>query len=315
MFEQRQEQRLRLLLLSPAVVVLLIAGAGLLTADAVGRSPREFFFDVLTRLAPRPPVEDSMTATILIDEESAERLGAWPWPRSAYAGIIDAAEAAGAASVTLTVPVSGEDPLSPDVLVRRWLTVPSAAQQGDPLAAISLLPSNDLVLARAVAGGDIGLGVAGRVEPAGRPVRWARIDRNQASWLNIEGSLAAALPAVLGNQELSTELDESGVPVVVGLPRDPDGVVRRAAPIYAVGDRPTANAGLAALSAAGRPVQLELEQNAISTSGRPPAALKIDENEAIPLDRRGELRLLWPQVISVSTIPAWRVLDDPETWT
>ncbi|MEM7740777.1 MAG: CHASE2 domain-containing protein [Pseudomonadota bacterium] len=315
MFEQRQEQRLRLLLLSPAIVVLLIAGATLLTADAAGRSPREFFFDVLTRLAPRPAPEESTTATILIDQESAERLGAWPWPRSAYAGIIDAAEKAGATSITLTVPVAGEDPLSPDVLVRRWLTVPSAAEQGDPLAAISLLPSNDLVLARAVAGGNIGLGVAGRVEPAGQPVRWARIERSRAPWLKVEGTLAAALPAVLGNQELSTELDESGIPVVVGLPRDPDGVLRRAAPLYALGDRPTANAALSALSAAGQPITLELERNAISTSGRPPASIKIGENEALPLDRRGEIRLLWPQVVSVPTIPAWRVLDDPETWT
>ncbi len=314
MFEQRQEQRLRLLLLSPAVVVLLIAGATLLTADAVGRSPRELFFDVLTRLAPRPATEESMTATILIDEDSTERLGAWPWPRSAYAGIIDAAEAAGAASITLTVSVAGEDPLSPDVLVRRWLTVPSAGELGDPLAAISLLPSNDLVLARAVAGGNIGLGVADRVRPAGQSVRWARVDRANSPWVTVEGDLAAALPGVLGDQSLSTELDESGTPVVVGVPRDPDGIIRRAAPAYVIGDRATPNAALAAISASGTPIALGLSRNAISNSGRPATDLTIGEGEPLPLDARGELRLWWPQVVSVPSVPAWRVLDDPETW-
>ncbi|MEM9809776.1 MAG: CHASE2 domain-containing protein [Pseudomonadota bacterium] len=316
MFEQRQEQRLRLLLSAPAVIILALAAFAMLTAKDPGRFPREGFFDLILRLAPRPAAEAPSTATILIDDESAERLGPWPWPRSAYAGLIDAAEAAGAQSVTLTISVAGEDPLSPDVLVRRWLNDSAIASTGDPLAALALLPSNDLILARAIAGGRVGIGVADRLRSADRPVRWGRVSEDRPPWLRIaDQTQAIALPAVIGTQTLTTEIEESTQAVVAGLPQDPDGVVRRSAPLYAVGDRPAPAAGLAALAIAGQPVGLDLSRHAISARGRAPVSITVGDHPSLPLDNRGEVRLWLPQAINVQAVPAWRVYDDPQTWT
>lgn len=318
MFEQRQEQRLRLLLVTPVAVLLAIAGFTVLTARDPGQPVREAAFDLVTRLVPRPVAADEpKVATIVIDEATTARLGPWPWPRSAFAGLINAAEDAGAASVTLAVPVGGEDPFSPDIIARRWMTDDGLG--GDRLAAMSVLPSNDLILARAVAGGPIALGVAPNLRPSSEGVRWQRANLDETPWLSLTGGSEAglgflALPAVLGNDPLTPELRETRVAAVTGFPVDPDGTVRRFAPLYAANESAVPVAGLAGLAAGGLEASIVLSRNAASTAGRLPASLLIAD-AALTLDHRAELRLWFPRVATAPSVPAWRVLDDPETWT
>lgn len=319
MFEQRQEQRLRLLLLSPAVVIVLIAAYAVLSAHQPGNSPREGMFDLFTRLAPRAEeVVAAETATILIDEESVERLGAWPWPRSALGALVDAAENAGAASVTVTTSVAGEDPFSPDVIARRWMRGPASPEQ-DSLAALSLLPSNDLILARAIAGGPVSLSLAPQLRGTNEDVRWQRVSVGDARWIDVAGGESnlgfAALPAILGNQSLSAELREARVEAAAAFPKDRDGVARRVAPVYAAGERPVATGGLAGLAASGISATLGLSPNSVSSAGAPPVAITIADGPAIPLDERAEMRLWLPQELNVPSVPAWRVLDAPDAWT
>ncbi|GGY52530.1 adenylate/guanylate cyclase domain-containing protein [Parvularcula lutaonensis] len=317
MFEQRQEQRLRLLLLPPAVIILLIAVYAILSSQEPGHGPRETMFDLITRLAPREVAEEFPAATILIDEESEERLGNWPWPRSAFARLIDAAENAGAESVTLTVSVAGDDPLSPDIIARRWLDA-AAGDEVDRVAALSVLPSNDLVLARAVAGGPVALGIGAEVRDTGDDVAWARVSLDGIDWLELEGATDSlgyiALPSIIGDDTLSAELREARIPAVTGLPRDPGGRVRRFAPVYAAGDEPAPSAGLAALAASGRTITLTPKPGTVSSAGSPPASIALDAGEAAQLDGRAELRIWLPKDLSVPSVPAWRILDDPETW-
>ncbi|MEE4210069.1 MAG: adenylate/guanylate cyclase domain-containing protein [Parvularcula sp.] len=316
MFEQRQEQRLRLLLLSPAVVLFAITAFALLTAGSPGHGPRFLAFDVFTRLSPRPAAERIETATILVDEESLERLGPWPWPRSAFAGIVDAAEGAGAESVTLTIPVGGEDPLSPDVLLRRW-TRSVGETDGAALAALGDLPSTDLVLARAVAGGPIALGVAGRLRGSDEDVSWSRVSADEAEWLRIEAPNNLgyiALPAVLGDKPLAAELREARVAAVTGLPRDNDGRVRRMAPLYAASGMPTPLAGLAGLVAAGETVTVVPSESAISAAGAPPREMSLSDGQDLALGNDGQVLFWLPAETERPSVPAWRLLDDPDTW-
>mgnify|MGYP006274954237 FL=1 len=315
--EQRQEQRLRLLLLSPAVLILVICGLTVLTAHRPGFPPRETALDVITTLAPRPAA-DLETATILIDQESADRLGDWPWPRSAFGALIDAAEAAGAASVTLTVPVSGEDPLSPEVVAKRWLTAPGMAGLDD-IDVISALPSNDLILAHAAAGGPVALTIAHRVRGTDEAVAWSGTGVSGTGWLRAEraGGRAEvpALPTAPGERVLAPELREARVLAVAGLPADPDGVVRHAAPVYAVGGLPAAAAGLAAIAASGEPVTLTLRSGLLSSAAPTPGRLQIGAGAGMALNARSEFRLWMPKDPSVPSLSAWRVIDDPAAWT
>ncbi|MCQ8185728.1 CHASE2 domain-containing protein [Parvularcula maris] len=318
MFEQRQEQRLRLLLLSPAVLVFLLAAWALLTAQNPGQTLREASFDTLLRLTPREAAEggELPVATILIGDESQERLGEWPWPRSAYASLVQAAENGGAASVTLAISVAGDDPLSPDVLARRWLET-SASEPADRIAALSVLPSNDLVLARATAGGPVALGVGERLRSTSVPVAWSRISAPDAGWFAIENSDLGyvAVPAVLGSKTLSAELREARLAAAAGLPLDRDGRARRVSPLYAAADLPAATAGLAGLAAASQEIVVTTARRTVSAAGAPLESVQVAAAPPIPLDSRGELRLWLPRDTGVPNVPAWRVLDQPGQWT
>jgi adenylate cyclase len=316
MVEQRQEQRLRLLLTPPALVLLVIAAFALLTERDPGNGLRENTFDLFMRLAPRPVAEEPFpVAAIVIDAESTEKVGSWPWPRTAYASLVDAAEAAGARSISLAISVSGDDPLSPDVIARRWLPA-TQGEEAQRLEALATLPSNDLALARSIAGSDVALGIAPQLRGTAEAVEWERTDPEAQSWMRLAGGTTTdslAVPAVLGTARLSAELREARLQTVAGLPLDPGGKVRRLAPVY--GDRtgPLPAAPLAPFALTGEPIVLTT--GSLTNAGPRAATLKVGDADALPLDERSELRLWLPQDLAIPTVPAWRVLDDPAAWT
>ncbi|NNU17143.1 adenylate/guanylate cyclase domain-containing protein [Parvularcula sp. ZS-1/3] len=317
MFEQRQEQRLRLLLVSPSVIIALIAAFAILSASTPGAPVREAIFDIIMRLAPRPVVSELPVATVLIDEESEERLGDWPWPRNAFGALIDSAETAGARSVLLTTSVAGDDPLSPDVIARRWMEIRSG-ETADRVAALSVLPSTDLVLARAAAGGPVGLGIGEELSPSNADVSWSRVSFEGRPWARIEGADTGvgfiAVPSILGRKTLSAELREAELPIVAALPEDPDGRVRRVAPLYAGRDIVAATPGLGALTIDGEVVSFTPAATAVSNAGAPVSSFRIGGGPLIDLDGRSEFRFWMPQEISVPSVPAWRLLEDPDAW-
>lgn len=314
---QRQEQRLRLVIGVPTLVVAAIAGLAVLLAGSPGAQPRASMLDVLTRLAARP---DSTlpVATLMIDEESAAQIGEWPWPRSALGALVDAAEAAGAASVTLTISVAGADPLSPDVVAQRWLSVPGVVTDTE-IAVLSQLPSNDLMLARAVAGGPVGLGITSRVPGTDEPVSWGKTSANRAPWLALTMGQDApnvfALPTARAAGSLSPELNDARVFAVTGFPYDADGHVRRAAPLYLADGQPAAAASLAALLASGERVTIGFRNNLLTTVGDTPSTLAIGDGQPLALTSRSDFRLWFPRDVRVPTVSAWRALTDPEAWT
>lgn len=314
LLEQRQEQRLRLLLLSPAVVILAIAALTVLTAHRTGLPTREGALDLILRLAPRPSV-DLPVATILIDDESAQRLGGWPWPRSAIGALVDAAEDAGAASVNVTMSQAGEDPLSPDVIARRWMAVPGFADFG----GVEALPPNDLLLARAIAGGRVSLAVHGSVSGTGADPSWMTTTLLRTPWLRADGFRDArrelSLPGAERKSSLAAELTEARVLSVGGLRRDPDGVVRHVAPLFAVPEGPAATPGVAALAAGGLPISVQLQSGLLSSLPPSPRTLQVADGPILPLNARSEFRLWMPRDTGVPAVSAWRVLENPEAWT
>ena len=312
MIEQRLQQRLRLLLAAPTVIVLLVAALAVTTARSPGVQPREAVFDAYLRLAPRPAAEAN-GAVIDIDAGSIDRLGPWPWPRTRMAEIVTAAEAAGAASVTLVVPTEGPDPLSPDVIGRYWLSGDRVDQ--DVSRAIAALPSTDVALTAAASGVPTAFGLSQSVPAAVDGVSWTRTDLEAVPWLRLAGDETGflALPAARPRGVLSPTLSQNGVPAVIGLPEDPGGVVRRVGALWSAGDQPAVAAGLAPL-AAREPILVAPRGGTLRVGGRPPAALAAGE-AILPLDDRGTLRLWLPADTDVPSVPAWRALTGGAQWT
>ena len=313
MLEQRLQQRLRLLLSVPSVLVLLIAALAVTTARTPGVTPREDVFDLFARLSPRPAGPERV-AVIDVDEESVTRLGPWPWPRTALAELVTAAEGAGATSVTLAVPVEGQDPLSPEVVGRYWL----AAERMDDAAAraIAGLPSTDVPLAASASGVPTAFGMAADLPPTSRRPTWLRTDVQAAPWLRIAGDEATgflALPAASTRAGLPPVLAEAGLPAVIGAPADQDGTVRALPMLWSADGVPAPAAALSPL-ALTETVIAAPARGRLRVGGVPVTALAVGD-ATLPLGLRGEMRLWLPAGTDVTTVPAWRALRGGAQWT
>jgi len=126
-------------------------------------------FDLWQALSPRKAA--SIPATVVaIDERSIAALGRWPWPRTQLAALVEAIERQRPAAIALDIFMPEPAPLSPERLLAR---MPDVAP--DTRAALASLPSNDSVLARALAAGPTVLAVAGVPAPTGRRVTVAPV--------------------------------------------------------------------------------------------------------------------------------------------
>ena len=158
----RRGQPLGLLLLA------IFLGLGLVP-DVLGLGlVREAGFDAYQRWAPR--IRRSAPAVIVaIDEESLRLHGQWPWPRTWLARLVARLAEARPAAIGIDLVMPEADRLSPDRLPE---FVPGMSQ--DLVKRLSSLPSNDVVLAQALSGRPVVLGVAGLGGDAGRRRRAVR---------------------------------------------------------------------------------------------------------------------------------------------
>ena len=120
---------------------------------------RYAFFDQLQRWHPRPVETSPRVAIIDIDDESLQRLGQWPWPRSRLAELVRRLRSAGASVIGFDMMFSEPDRSSPRAVVDIW---PLDAEQRRMIAS---LPDHDAQLATALAGDDVVLGYAVRDTP------------------------------------------------------------------------------------------------------------------------------------------------------
>jgi adenylate cyclase len=104
-------------------------------------------FDLYQRIAPRP-AGDSPVRIVDIDNDSINRYGQWPWPRSLEAELLDKLRGAGAAIVVFDIVFSEPDRTSPKLLLgeleKRGGVAPEAAQ------LLAGLPDPDAQLAAAI---------------------------------------------------------------------------------------------------------------------------------------------------------------------
>ncbi len=104
-------------------------------------------FDVYQRLAPREYVETPVKYVDL-DDESLERIGQWPWPRTFVAQLIAQLANAGAAAIVFDIVFAEPDRTSPEYIVNLW---PLTREVEALKANIDDLPDHDSILADVIA--------------------------------------------------------------------------------------------------------------------------------------------------------------------
>lgn len=115
-------------------------------------------FDSMLTNAPRA-IDPAFPVRIVdIDEASLAELGQWPWPRTRLAEMIDLLAAAGARTITIDLILAEPDRWNAANVARELARFPDLKPLSEKAAA---LPSNDDVLAAAIAKAPVVLGFAG----------------------------------------------------------------------------------------------------------------------------------------------------------
>jgi len=137
------------------LTVLLLA-VGLRVADPPLLAQfRLFVFDTYQRLAPREILNDSPVVVIDIDEESLQRLGQWPWPRTTMTKILFNLRQAGIAAVGFDILFSEPDRLSPEEVLKFW---PKTSKDNELRERIARLGSHDAQFANEISAGNVVMG-------------------------------------------------------------------------------------------------------------------------------------------------------------
>ena len=180
----------------------------------------------------RPRAIGLLPETVVeIDEKSLARLGQWPWPRTLLAELIGAILQQKPAAVGVDILMSEPDRLSPELVLAR-------ARAQDPVLAerLGTLPSNDDVLARAIAGQPVVLGFVEAPEPTGRTLRGPAVVVTNLGPPG-EPKSTPGIPAIAAANTNIEALDAAAAGHGALSIGPPDRVVRRIPLVMRIGDR------------------------------------------------------------------------------
>lgn len=141
-----------------ALVLALLAITLAASSARVIERVRHAGFDAYQRLLPRER-EKAPAVIVEIDEKSLALHGQWPWPRTLLAHLVGRIHAGGPFAIGLDLIFPEPDRLSPGVIAESLPGLDPDA--GNLFARLKAMPSNDEVLARALATVPTVLGVAG----------------------------------------------------------------------------------------------------------------------------------------------------------
>ena len=218
-------------------IVLLLAAIGLRVNE-----PRWFLqlqltvFDSFNRLKPRSYQGESGVRIIDIDDETLERHGQWPWPRTRVAELVFRLNEMGAATTVFDIVFAEPDRTSPQTVVELWPELPEFEELR---ARVREMPDHDTVLAEIVAG--VGNVVTGFVLTSGRAPRvpvargnFAMAGDDASQFVQVHEGAVANLTeiaqAAAGNGNFNMVPEGDGlirrVPLIMGFKDHTNGEVR-----------------------------------------------------------------------------------------
>lgn len=282
-------------------IILALLALQLADTDLASRL-RFIAFDSLQTLAPRAQNEATFTTTIDVDEESIERIGQWPWPRTDIAKLTDRLNTAGAAVIAYDIVFSEADRTSPENVAER---VNDEALRQE----LSQLATHDQALATSIGDANVVLASFLSKEERGREfepkvnftLSGSMPQREVAKW---EGSI----------QPLPQLEDASAGNGFVSLESDLDGVVRRVPMVAIHRGQLIPSLSLEAVRTAqgdaGNPNLLTSDGTG-ETLASPGAAVAVRLGEIeIPVNEAGEAWVHFADAGSQSVVPAWEILSD-----
>ncbi|WP_252273844.1 CHASE2 domain-containing protein [Pseudomonas subflava] len=252
---------------------------------------RTALFDQYQRWQPRA-YQDVPVRIIDIDEQSLQRLGQWPWPRTQVAALVERLQAAGASVIAFDVLFAEADRTSPEMMMRGEDLPPAIAQ------LLAALPSHDARLAAAVARSPVVLGFAleRKPSPAGLPLsRFGLVEQG--------GPVLGHLPAFQGAIRPLPLLEQAaGGSGTLTFRPDSDGVVRRVPLLVGLGQAVRPSLIAEALRLQQRAGHYRAVSNAAGVE-------RIDIGRlSIPTTAEGELWVHFSRAHAARTVPAWQVL-------
>lgn len=300
-----------------ALPLLLVTGA--LAVIAIGtlagaQSPdhhwRERLFDYFQRLNPSDGATVDNFHLVLIDRESIEAVGPWPWPRTVLANLVEAAGTAGAKGVILTESVDAPDPLSPETIGEFWL---SGARDEALAQQLSLLPHTDERLAKAfgTVKGAVAVSQTPPLDP-NRATSFGRADIKSADWLSFNGSGGdyVALPSARYFYSINPTLAAAAQPSVSALAADGDGILRRTPLLWTLNGTPTPSVALEAARFAldANKITVTINPSAANAQGRIIDGIQIG-NTSLPVSDATAVRLYLPKRVTVPSTSASRLIS------
>jgi serine phosphatase RsbU (regulator of sigma subunit) len=209
----------------------------------VAGATRFAWLDSYQKLSPRER-RSAPAVIVAIDEESLERFGQWPWPRSLVAKLIDKIAAAHPAAIGVDILFAEPDRLSPE-----WLA-PSIAEADPKLAErLATLPRHDALLAASIGAAPVALGIAGL--EAGVAPGAAPLTPSLRKGPDVQGALRRYASALRSLPEIDAAAKGHGL-----MSADTEaGVVRRVPMVALVGANPFLHLSLETLRvASGEPL-------------------------------------------------------------
>jgi adenylate cyclase len=260
-------------------------------------------FDAYQRIAPREYL-DSPVRVVDIDDETLERLGQWPWPRTEVARLTETLVGAGAAVVAFDIVFSEPDRTSPARVAEILAQNPAAT--GD-YSELNALIDHDLVLGQTMAATNSVLGVFLTHEANGvLPPQKAGFAYNGSIPMEAVDSYEGALVP------LPEIVDPAAGAGFVSIGREGDNLIREAPLVARVGETFVPSLAIEALRAAqgAGAIQIKSSDGGAEYAGRGPVsvvAVKVGDFE-VPTTASGALRMYFAAPRPERQVPAWRVM-------
>jgi adenylate cyclase len=119
------------------------------------RDMQNLVFDRYQRISPRPYDPQAPVRILDIDDESLERFGQWPWPRTLLSDIVDKLKGAGAVAIAFDMGFAEADRNSPEQIVAG---LPPGAVRDGIAQLLKADDTYDMVFARHISGAGVVLG-------------------------------------------------------------------------------------------------------------------------------------------------------------
>ena len=271
---------------------------------------RTYVFDQYLRLKPRD-YEPAPVRVVDIDDDSLERFGQWPWPRTLFAELVNRLDQLGAGAMAFDILFVDPDRTSPSRLIK---TLPEIASDNAVVGKLESLPDHDGVFADAMGHAPVVIGFAPRAKEHNRlpqaKATFAIAGDDPVPWVAHYGGAGSSLPmleaAAAGNGSL-------------GIREERDGIVRQVPLIIAVEGHLYPSLDLEALRVAQGARSYVVKStgaNGVTGFGQHAGLNSIKVGSvAVPTDADGTLWVHFTPHEPERFVPAWKILDgsvDPD---